>query len=268
MTPKIAAIQMCSSYQVDENLKTAEHLIQKAALNHAKLIMLPEMFAIIGKKPQDAIAIKENFGDGKIQRCLSSLAKKFRVWIVGGTIPVACKHKNKIRAACIVYDDQGNIAARYDKINLFNATISEKESYRESDTTEPGSHSVVIPTPFGRLGIAICFDIRFTHLFSTLAKKGAEIIAIPAAFTVKTGKAHWKLCARARAIDTFSYIIGACQGGTHMSGRKTYGHSLIVDPWGTVLSETKESGNQIVYAEINLKKLHKIRKAIPVNAVS
>ncbi|MCX7120875.1 MAG: carbon-nitrogen hydrolase family protein [Gammaproteobacteria bacterium] len=259
----IAAIQMCSSDNVDENLFIVTQLITEAAENGAQLIVLPEMFSIMGKCPSDKIEVKENAGFGKAQNCLSDLAKKLNVWIIGGTIPIACDNKNKVRAACLVYNNKGESVARYDKINLFDVALSETESYRESDTVESGNETIVIDTPFGKLGLCVCYDIRFSNLFIELAKCGAEIIAIPAAFTVKTGEAHWELLMRARAVENFSYVIGACQAGIHSNGRQTYGHTLIVDPWGTVISELKEPSFGIAYAKIDLKKLHSIRKMIP-----
>lgn len=262
--PTIAAIQMCSSDNVDENLKSAERLMQAAANNGAQLIVLPEMFAIIGKKDADKLAVQEKYGAGKIQDFLSSQAKKLNAWIVGGTIPISCDNKNKISAACIVYDNHGNAVARYDKIHLFDVIVSENESYRESATTKPGHDIVVIDTPLGKLGLVVCYDIRFPTLFTKLLSCGAEMIATPAAFTVKTGQAHWELLMRARAVDTFSYVIGAAQGGTHANGRQTYGHTLIVEPWGNVIQEMATTGEGIVYAEVDLKKLHEIRAAIPI----
>jgi deaminated glutathione amidase len=263
---KAAAIQMCSSNILEENLASVEKLIKEAADQNAALIVLPEMFPFFGLAAVDKVKIKEKFGDsnGKIQSFLSEQAKKNGVWIVGGTIPLSCEDEAKISAACLVYNKEGKVAARYDKIHLFDVFISENESYLESETTTPGNELVVINTPVGKLGLAVCYDIRFPTLFTSLFNKGAELIAIPSAFTMKTGEAHWKLLARSRAVDTFSYVIGACQEGTHTNGRKTYGHTLIVDPWGSVIAERTESGSGIVYAEINLKKLHEIRKSIPI----
>lgn len=260
---KIAAIQMCSSYNVDENLMTAEKLISEASKNGAQLVVLPEMFAIMGRVATDKAMIAEKYHDGKIQSFLSDCAKKYNLWIVGGTIPIQCEDKHKVRAACIVYDNTGNAVARYDKIHLFDVQLSETEKYQESDTTEAGDTIVVIDTPVGKLGLAVCYDIRFFSLFTELMNHGAEIIAIPAAFTVKTGEAHWELLTRARAVDTFCYIVGSAQSGTHDNGRQTYGHSLIVGPWGTVVSEITEPNVGIAYADIDLEKLHEIRNKIP-----
>ncbi len=262
---KVAAIQMCSSSNVDENLTMAARLIKNAAANGAPFIVLPEMFAVMTSNQTDLLSVAEKYGAGKIQDFLSHLAAQLKVWIVAGTIPVISADKNKIRAACILYDDQGNAVARYDKMHLFDAVISETESYKESDKTEAGSDIVVCDTPFGKLGLAVCYDIRFPALFTALQNKGAEIMTIPAAFTVKTGEAHWKLLLRARAVENFCYVIGACQGGAHANGRKTYGHSMIVEPWGSVLEEITVPGNAIATAEIDLKKLHEIRKVMPVH---
>jgi predicted amidohydrolase len=262
--PKVAAIQLTSTHHVDENLKTAEALISEAASNGAQLIVLPEMFAIMGEIATDKVVVAEKYSDGKIQSFLSRCAKQYNAWIIGGTIPIQCNNKNKIRAACIVYNNNGDAVARYDKMHLFDVTVSATESYRESNTTEPGDSVVVIDTPVGKLGLAVCYDVRFPALFTQLMNRGAEIIALPSAFTIKTGQAHWHLLTRARAIDTFCYVIGSAQVGTHANGRQTYGHTLIVDPWGRITSEITEEKSGIVYTDIDLKKLHDIRNAIPI----
>src|SRR3990167_6504318 len=261
---KIAAIQMSSSDNVDENLSQAEQLISKASSQGALLVVLPEMFAIMGKTPTDKVDVAEEYGNGKIQSFLSRCAKQYNVWIVGGTIPIQCNDKNKVRAACVVYNNNGDAVARYDKIHLFDVTVSETESYRESYTTEPGDSIVVIDTPVGKLGLAVCYDVRFPTLFTELMNRGAEIIALPSAFTVKTGQAHWHLLTRARAVDTFCYLIGSAQVGMHNNGRQTYGHTLIVEPWGNIASEITEQKLGIAYADIDLKKLYGIRNSIPV----
>ncbi len=260
---KVAAIQMCSSHIIEENLISAARLIKIAASNHAKLIVLPEMFAIMTKEPKDKHLYKEPLGNGKIQSFLSSESKNNKVWLVGGTIPIACEEKNKFKAACLVFNDQGEFVTRYDKIHLFDVTLSNSESYTESETTEPGNQLVIVETPFGKLGLAVCYDLRFPYIFTSLRNRGAEIIAIPSAFTITTGEAHWHLLVRSRAIDSFCYIIGASQGGIHSSGRKTYGHSLIVNPWGEITQEYDRVGEGIVYSHINLEYLHKIRQSIP-----
>lgn len=260
---KIAAIQLTSSQSVDENLQQVESMLCNAAATGAELIVLPEMFPIMGKTEKDKVAAAEKIGNGKIQSFLSALAKQYNIWIVGGTIPIIANDPNKIRAACLVYNDNGRLAARYDKIHLFDATLSNGERYYESETTEPGNDIVVVDTPFGKLGLAVCYDMRFPNLFEQLHHRGAEIIAIPAAFTAKTGAAHWHLLTRSRAIDTFSYVIASNQVGTHANQRQTYGRSLIVDPWGSVISELNEDKPGIIYADIDLAKIQMIRESIP-----
>lgn len=261
---KVAAIQMCSSNIVDDNLKTALLLMRQAVDHGAKLVVLPEMFAIFSSKSNDKVLAKEQCGHGKIQDFLAKTAAQLGIWIVGGTIPIETTNKNKVRAASLVYDSNGENVARYDKIHLFDVVLSDAETYKESDTTEPGNQLTVIETPFGKLGLSVCYDIRFPGLFTHLLNAGAEIISIPSAFTVKTGAAHWELLTRSRAVENFCYVIGACQGGTHLSGRQTYGHTLIVEPWGNIVQEIIEPGNGIIYAEIDLQEQKRIRASIPV----
>ena len=169
-----------------------------------------------------------------------------------------------MKASSILYNDKGDCVTRYDKIHLFDVTISEKESYKESETTDPGNKLIVQETPFGKLGLSVCYDIRFPELFRCLFNKGAEIIVIPSAFTVKTGEAHWELLAKTRAIENFCYVIGSCQGGTHTSGRKTYGNSIIVGPWGDTISKLDNTNEGIIYATINLNKVYEARQSIPI----
>lgn len=261
---KLAAIQMCSSYDVDDNLLVAKSLIAKATANGAKLVVLPEMFAIMGMDQQAKIQVKESFGSGKIQDFLSHMAREYDIWLVGGTIPLACDEPNKVRAACLIYDESGEVVARYDKIHMFDVSVSATEGYQESATIQAGEDGIVVDTPLGKLGVAVCFDIRFPDMFTQMASLGAEIIAIPSAFTVPTGEAHWELLVRARAIDSFCYIVGACQGGTHPNGRNTWGHSMIVNPWGQIIAEQKENVPGVIEAQVDLVELHRIRKAIPI----
>lgn len=262
--PKVAALQMTSTANVVENLQTAKRLIAMAVAQGAKLIVLPEMFPIMGAQETDKLKVKEPLEDGPIQNFLEEQALLHKIWIVAGTIPLMSLDQNHIYAACLVFNDQGEIVARYDKMHLFDVVISEKECYQESNTVMPGDAITVINTPFGKLGLAVCYDIRFPELFRVMFNRGAEIIAIPAAFTTTTGEAHWELLARARAVENFSYVIGACQTGKHVNGRSTYGHSLIVDPWGRVMSSLPE-GEGVIIADIDLEYLHQTRKNIPVS---
>lgn len=260
--PIIAAIQMCSSDDINENLDTAAHLINEAASNGAELVVLPEMFATMNDAVK--VLVKEPMGKGKIQDFLSHQAEHHHIWLVGGTIPIACMNSNKFAAACLVYDEHGKNVARYDKIHMFDVQLSETEVYKESALIEPGTETVVIDSPIGKLGLAVCYDVRFPDQFKSLVKKGAEIVALPSAFTMKTGNAHWELLMRSRAIDNFVYMMGACQGGTHTNGRQTYGNSMIVEPWGKVIARKIEDGIGVIYASIDINKVYEARKTIPI----
>lgn len=252
--PRIAAIQMCSSHCVQDNLAVAAHAIAQAATVGANLVVLPEMFAIMGRNSREKLLAKETFGHGKIQDFLADQAQKHGLWIVGGTIPLATDEEHKIRAASLMFDDKGSLVARYDKIHMFDVTLSNEESYKESDVTQPGDTLVVVDTPVGRVGMGVCFDIRFPEMFRALSDKKMQIIALPTAFTVTTGKAHWELLARTRALENTCYLVGACQGGEHSGGRKTYGHSLIIDPWGRVIATQQDTAYGVITAEILLEK--------------
>ena len=227
---KVAAVQMCSTHELRENLNVVADYIREAAKNGAKLVVLPENFALMGRQESDKLTIKEVFGKGEVQDQLSKLAKDHHVWIVAGTFPIATQAENKVRATSLVFNDQGWCVARYDKMHLFDVSVSENEHYHESEWIEAGERIVDVATPFGKLGLGICYDVRFPELFRSLFLRGVEIIILPSAFTVKTGKAHWEVLVRSRAIENFCYVIAAAQGGHHTNGRNTYGHSLIVDP--------------------------------------
>jgi nitrilase len=261
---KCAAIQMTSSPNISANLVVAEKLIVEAVNKRAKLIALPENFAIMGNNHQDKIQAKEEDGSGVIQDFLANLAKKYQVWIIGGTLPLVAENANKMRAACLVYNAKGERVGRYDKIHLFDVSVPDTdEKYLESNTIEPGVESVIIDTPFGKIGLAICYDLRFPELLRQLVNKGAEIIIIPSAFTAETGATHWETLLRARAIENLCYVIAPNQGGFHLNGRKTFGHSMIIDPWGIILAHLK-TGLGVVCANIDLQRLAKIRRHFPV----
>ncbi len=259
-----AAIQMASGPQVSANLLEAEKLIAEAAKAGAKLVALPENFAIMGMHELDKVKVREADGSGPIQDFLSTVARKHGVWVVGGTIPLAANDINRVRAACLIYDDQGNRVARYDKIHLFDVSVPDSnEEYRESDSVEAGDEPCVIDTPFGKLGIAVCYDLRFPEFFRPMSQRNADIIVIPSAFTAKTGAAHWEVLLRARAIENLSYVIAPNQGGFHKNGRQTYGHSMIIDPWGVVL-DCYKTGSGFVCADIDKTRLEKTRVSFPV----
>lgn len=261
---KLAAIQMASGPNVNANLIEAGRLIDRAADAGAEFVVLPENFAIMGMKEKDKVKISEAFGDGPIQKFLSEQAKKYRIWLVGGTIPLKSSNPDKVRAACLLYDDKGEVKAHYDKAHLFDVHIYQSgENYNESETIEPGDEIVVVDTPFGKVGLAICYDLRFPEMFRSMADLGVEIIAIPSAFTAVTGKAHWEPLVRARAIENLCYVVAAGQGGYHVNGRESYGDSMIVDQWGQIMDRL-HSGSGFVIASYDREQLRKVRKTFPV----
>lgn len=260
---KAAVIQMTSSSAVEKNLSIASELIKKASEEGASLVVLPEMFSMIDG---EMIHIAEKYGEGIVQEFLQHQAKSQHIWIVGGTTPIKTTDPNRFRAACIVYNDLGQQVARYDKIHLFDVCVEKGiEEYKESSMVEPGEPDalVVVDTPIGKLGLGVCYDIRFPVMFQSLMNKGAEIIALPAAFTVKTGMAHWEILARARSIENLCYGLFSCQVGIHSAGRKTYGHSMITSPWGEMLALLKH-GMGVITAEIDLDFLYQVRKNLPI----
>lgn len=261
---KCAAIQMASSPNVASNLLEAGKLIAEAAKDGAKLIALPENFALMGVHELDKVKVREPDGEGIIQTFLSETAKKHGIWLVGGTVPLVADNDNKVRAACLIYNEKGERVARYDKVHLFDVSVPDTdEEYRESDSIENGDFPLVIDTPFGKLGIAVCYDLRFPEFFRNMLEQGVEIVIVPSAFTAETGAAHWEVLLRARAIENLCYIIAPNQGGFHLNGRKTYGHSMIIDPWGGVL-DCYKTGAGFVSADIEKERLEKIRTSFPV----
>ena len=260
---KVAAIQLASGSNVSANLLETERLAEAAAKQGAEMIVLPENFAFIGRNCSDATALREEAGDGPLQAFLSQLASRLGVWIVGGTIPLEAEHAAKWRAACTVYDDRGRQVARYDKQHLFDVNLVESnEQFIESESIELGDRVLVLDSPVGRLGISVCYDLRFPELYRAMVDRNVEVLALPAAFTAITGRAHWETLVRARAIENLCYVIAAAQGGFHVASRQTYGHSMIVDPWGTVLA-LRERGNGCVVAGIDPDFQHTTRRNFP-----
>ncbi len=260
---KVAAIQMASGPNVKANLAEAEKLIKIAVQQEAELIVLPENFAIMGMAETDKVKIAEDFGSGLLQDYLKEQAIKYQIWLVGGTIPLRSKEAGKVYSTCLLYNPQGEVVTRYDKIHLFDVHIeSSNESYTESETISPGNKIVVVDTPFGRLGLAICYDLRFPELFRAMVEQKMEICALPSAFTSITGRVHWESLLRSRAIENLSFFIAADQGGYHVGGRETHGDSMIVDPWGQVLNRLPH-GTGVVVAKIDLVKLEHTRKMFP-----
>ncbi len=261
---KVAAIQMASGPNVDGNLHEAARLITQAVEAGAELVVLPENFAIMGISEEDKVAIREPLGDGPIQKFLSEQASLHNIWVIGGTVPLECPDPKKIYAACLVYNNKGLCVERYDKIHLFDVDLVDTgESYNESETIEFGDLDLkVVDTPFGKIGLAICYDLRFPELFRGLLDLGAEIVVLPAAFTAATGRAHWESLIRSRSIENLIYMIASAQGGYHINGRATFGNSMIVDPWGGILNRVKH-GAGVAIADINLDYLESRRKTFP-----
>lgn len=262
-TPKAAAIQLASGSNLSANLLEIGKLVEQAAREQARLVVLPENFAFMGHTCKDLIDIREPAGNGPLQDFLAQLSQKHGIWLVGGTIPLQADDPDKVRAACLVFDDRGQQVARYDKIHLFDVDLEESgEHYRESNSIEPGGEPVVLDTPFGRLGLAVCYDLRFPELFRWMSSQGVDLIALPSAFTALTGRAHWEVLVRARAVENLAYLIAAAQGGFHISGRETHGHSMIVNPWGQILARRERNAGAVV-AEIDLNYLQAARRNIP-----
>lgn len=260
----IAAIQMTSTANLNENLTIAEHLLAKACKLGAKLIVLPENFAMLAKNSKDYLSIAEKLNHGKCQRRFKEWAKRYKVWLVAGTFPLISGQHNKCYSSCLVYDETGELQARYDKIHLFDVTVpNSTETHSESSIFLPGKRAVTVKTPWGKLGVAICYDLRFPELFRTEAYNQVDIIALPAAFTYSTGKAHWDILIRARAIENQCFLIAAAQSGTHENSRKTYGHSMVVNPWGEIIQCSSE-GQSTVIGTIDFDYLKQIRTTFPV----
>lgn len=258
---RAALVQMVSSAEVADNLQQAEKLITQAREEQADLVLLPENFAFMGLHEADKLSIAETYGDGPIQKKMSELAKRLGIWIIPGTIPLKSTD-SKVRASCLVYDEKGKCAARYDKIHLFDVNVSSKEAYQESLSVESGHDLALVDTPIGKIGLTVCYDLRFAELYQELMRCGAQVFTVPSAFTAVTGLAHWEVLLRARAIENLCYVLAANQGGRHENGRSTYGHSMIVDPWGKVLTQ-KEAGNGIVIADIDLQSQKELRRTFP-----
>jgi nitrilase len=256
---RIAAVQMVSGPTVPENLAVAGDLIAQAAARGARLVVLPEYFAILGMRDDDKVAVRERDGAGPIQDFLAATARKHALWLVGGSAPLACDDPAKVRNSSLVYDDRGQRVARYDKIHLFgfdNGT----ERYEEARTIEPGDEVRVLETPFGRVGLSICYDLRFPELYR--AMQPVDLILVPSAFTATTGRAHWETLLRARAIENLAYVLAAAQGGRHANGRETHGDSMIIDPWGAVVDRLSK-GPGVVVADLDPAFLKRMRANLP-----
>jgi nitrilase len=260
---KVAAIQLATGPNVAANLMKVERLVAEAASSGASLVVLPENFGFMGEHDRDLLGHREQPGDGPLQHFLAQTASRYGVWIVGGTVPLITEDPDKVRAACLLFDDRGRQVARYDKIHLFDVQVpGSNESYAESKIIEPGGEAVVVDSPLGRLGLAVCYDLRFPEIFRCLVDRGMQVLVLPASFTAVTGRAHWEILVRARAIENLSYVVAAGQGGYHVSGRETFGHSMIVDPWGAILAQAPR-GSVCVMAKLDLDLQDSIRRSFP-----
>ena len=256
---RVAGIQMASGPKVDGNLREAERLLEMAADEGVKLAALPEYFAIMGMKDRDKVDVREKEGSGPVQAFLSDTARRLKMWIVGGSVPLAAESPDKVRNSCLVYDDTGRQVARYDKIHLFGFRMGSEE-YSEERTIEHGDKVTVVESPFGRIGLSICYDLRFPELYRAMG--GVDLILVPSAFTETTGRAHWETLIRARAIENLAYVLAPAQGGYHVNGRETHGNTMLVDPWGVVLDRLPR-GSGIVVGSINPEHQQRLRMSLP-----
>ena len=263
MMNRIAAIQMASGSNVQGNLTEAARLIDAAAAAGAKIVVLPENFSHMGMQEEDKIELAESIGKGPVQEFLTEQARKNQIWLVSGTISIKSEDDSRVYASCLVFNDQGELVVRYDKYHLFDVQLTAtKENYLESKTIKPGDELVWFNSPLGRIGLAICYDIRFPELFRMLMEHNIDIFVIPSAFTATTGMAHWESLIRSRAIENLSYVVAANQGGYHVNGRETHGDSMIVDPWGNILDRLLR-GSGFVLADIDLKQIQLTRSNFP-----
>jgi predicted amidohydrolase len=260
---RIAALQMVSGTRVQANLDTARQLLGQAAAQGAELAVLPEYFCLMGWKDSDKLAVQETAGSGAVQDFLAASARELGLWIVGGTVPLCASDRQHVRNSSLVYAPSGECVARYDKIHLFRFDNGQ-ENYDESRVIERGAEPVGFDLPSRdghtyRIGLSICYDLRFPELYRALK---ADLLVVPSAFTYTTGQAHWETLLRARAIENLAYVVAAAQGGVHENGRRTWGQSLIIDPWGELLSQ-RDQGPGVVLAEIHAERLGAVRRQLP-----
>jgi nitrilase len=258
---RVAALQTVSTPDVGRNLEAAARLIGLAAHGGAQLVALPEYFCLMGRRDSDKLAHAETPGDGPIQSFLAQQARQHGLWLIGGTLPLRGASPDHARNACCVFAPDGALAARYDKIHLFRFA-SDQEDYDEARVLEAGSQPVALQAGALRVGLSVCYDLRFPELYRALCDPPCDLLSVPAAFTYTTGRAHWELLLRARAVENQCYVLAAAQGGTHENGRRTWGHSMVIDPWGEVLALQPE-GEGVVLAEVDLQRLAAVRRQLP-----
>ena len=260
----VAAIQMVTGVDYSENLAIARKLVQQAASSGAEIVLLPEYFAFMGDKETDKLSLVEQHGEGTTQSFLANLARQNRIWLVGGTHCIASPSAERPYGRCYVYSPLGECITWYDKIHLFDVSVADnKRDYCESRYCSPGEKVVAFDSPWGKIGLAVCYDLRFPELFRELALQDVKLVMLPAAFTAKTGQAHWDVLIKARAIENQVFFVAAGQGGIHQNGRETWGHSCIVSPWGELLN-SQASGTGVVFAKLDLKALKELRQTFPV----
>ena len=259
---KAAVIQMNSNSRVEDNLELAKQLLTQAADQGAALAVLPENFSQMPLSEKQRLQATEPFSQGPIQQFLSQISSELGLWIIAGTISITAKTENKVRSASLVYNDKGQCVSRYDKQHLFDVDLPNGESYKESSYIEPGNQTRLVDTPIGKIGLSICYDLRFPEYYRRLSEQGADIVTVPSAFTYTTGKAHWLTLLRARAIENQVYILAPGQTGQHDNGRSTFGHSVIFDPWGEQI-DLLEAGNGVISAIIDHDRIHQVRQQIP-----
>ena len=257
--PKVAAVQMVSTPDVATNIATARRLVADAVAQGAGLVLLPEYWPLLGMHENDKIAHAEGAGSGPIQEALANMAREHAIWLIGGTLPMVSPESGKVMNTTLVYRPDGNLAARYDKIHLFSFSRG-KESYDESRTITAGAAVQSVETPFGRIGLSVCYDLRFPELYRALGE--CTLIVVPSAFTWTTGRAHWEILLRARAIENQCYVLAAAQGGVHPNGRRTWGHSMLVDPWGEPVAVLEE-GEGVVTGALNAELVRSVRENLP-----
>jgi len=256
---RVAALQMVTTPDRDRNLADAEKLIAQAAADGAQLVLLPEYFCFMGFKDTDKLAVREAYRDGPIQRFLADAARRHRIWVIGGTLPLTAPEPSRVLNTTLVFDPDGNEAARYDKIHLFSFEKGD-ESFDEARTIRPGEAVRTFDAPFGRVGLSVCYDLRFPELYRQLGD--CALVVVPSAFTFTTGRAHWEMLLRARAVENQCYVLAAAQGGKHENGRRTWGHSMLIDPWGEIL-DVRDEGAGVVAGTIERARIDEVRQSLP-----
>jgi nitrilase len=256
---RVAALQMVSTPDRERNLADADRLIAEAAADGAQLVLLPEYFCFMGFKDTDKLSVREPYQDGPIQRFLADAARRHQIWVIGGTLPITAPEASRVLNTTLVFDPHGNEAARYDKIHLFNFEKGE-ESFDEARTIRPGTAVQGFDAPFGRVGLSVCYDLRFPELYRRMGD--CALIVVPSAFTYTTGRAHWELLLRTRAIENQCYVLAAAQGGKHENGRRTWGHSMLIDPWGEIVA-VRDEGAGVVAGNLERARIDEVRQSLP-----